>query len=204
MRNLFENLNLEKRLFRYLVKELAPVLCGVKPTLLICFSKSSIVDKSNFFDIWNDSSNELTRDLPLEYIILKKSHCGVQVLFYDRVQLAAILADEKIRNFLNENGYTQCLSIECFLLVLKNKFESGTFPHEIGVFLGYPLKDVLGFIENGPQEAVACGRWKVYGDACDSLSLMQSYELAENLFKLYFQNDLNPLEKIDYLKLLVN
>ena len=38
------------------------------------------------------------------------------------------------------------------------------FPHEIGVFLGYPLSDVVGFIENSGRNFTCCGCWKAYGD----------------------------------------
>ncbi len=38
------------------------------------------------------------------------------------------------------------------------------FPHEIGVFLGYPLADVIGFIQNRGKNFTACGYWKVYTD----------------------------------------
>ena len=38
------------------------------------------------------------------------------------------------------------------------------FPHEIGVFLGYPLPDVVGFIENEGRNFTCCGCWKAYGD----------------------------------------
>ena len=38
------------------------------------------------------------------------------------------------------------------------------FPHEIGVFLGYPLPDVVGFIENQGRNFTCCGCWKAYGD----------------------------------------
>ncbi len=38
------------------------------------------------------------------------------------------------------------------------------FPHEIGVFLGYPLYDVVGFIENQGRNFTCCGCWKAYGD----------------------------------------
>lgn len=38
------------------------------------------------------------------------------------------------------------------------------FPHEIGVFLGYPLYDVVGFIENAGRNFTCCGCWKAYGD----------------------------------------
>ena len=38
------------------------------------------------------------------------------------------------------------------------------FPHEIGLFLGYPLEDVKGFIQNKGQGYACCGLWKSYGD----------------------------------------
>ena len=41
---------------------------------------------------------------------------------------------------------------------------SAEFPHEIGVFLGYPLGDVVGFIENRGKNFTCCGCWKSYGD----------------------------------------
>ena len=41
---------------------------------------------------------------------------------------------------------------------------SADFPHEIGVFLGYPLGDVVGFIENRGKNFTCCGCWKSYGD----------------------------------------
>ena len=44
---------------------------------------------------------------------------------------------------------------------MKSRFDKGEdFPHEIGVFLGYPLYDVEGFIEQ--RECVMMGYWKVY------------------------------------------
>ena len=36
------------------------------------------------------------------------------------------------------------------------------FPHEIGVFLGYPAQDVRGFMEG--RKATCRGAWHAYGD----------------------------------------
>lgn len=38
------------------------------------------------------------------------------------------------------------------------------FPHEIGLFLGYPPEDVDGFITNKAANYKCIGFWKVYGD----------------------------------------
>ena len=40
----------------------------------------------------------------------------------------------------------------------------GGFPPPIGVFLGYPLGDVEGFIANRGRNFTCCGCWKSYGD----------------------------------------
>ena len=37
-------------------------------------------------------------------------------------------------------------------------------PHEIGIFLGYPLADVEGYIENGGRDCIRLGCWKAYSD----------------------------------------
>ena len=39
-----------------------------------------------------------------------------------------------------------------------------SFPHEIGLFLGYPPEDVEGFIRCNASGEKCCGAWKVYGD----------------------------------------
>ena len=38
------------------------------------------------------------------------------------------------------------------------------FPHEVGLFLGYPPEDVLGFVRNRAKNYKTVGLWKVYGD----------------------------------------
>lgn len=46
---------------------------------------------------------------------------------------------------------------------------SGGFPHEIGIFLGYPLADVIGFIRNGGRNCLCSGCWKAYANAPEAL-----------------------------------
>ena len=45
-------------------------------------------------------------------------------------------------------GY-DCSDLGSCLLKLRERSRSAGFPHEIGIFLGYPAHDVRGFIENG-------------------------------------------------------
>ena len=88
---------------------------------------------------------------------------GYLVYLYRPGALAAVMSEGAVTAFLGECGYDSSLP-ELALSRLSQRMEGGCFPHEIGVFLGYPLEDVLGFIENGGQNYRCCGCWKVYGD----------------------------------------
>jgi hypothetical protein len=60
------------------------------------------------------------------------------------------------------------------------------FPHEIGIFLNYPLEDVKGFITS-PNSGVKCvGYWKVYEDE----------EAKKKTFELYDKCTGNIVNKL--------
>lgn len=52
----------------------------------------------------------------------------------------------------------------CLVHLRRRLAEGGEFPHEIGLFLGYPPEDVDGFIKNKACGFKCVGCWKVYGD----------------------------------------
>ncbi len=57
------------------------------------------------------------------------------------------------------------------------------FPHEIGVFLGYPLEDVQGFMENQGRNYTCCGCWKSYGDPAQARRCFSSYRACTAAYK---------------------
>ena len=59
------------------------------------------------------------------------------------------------------------------------------FPHEIGVFLGYPLEDVKGFIDNKGKNCESCGVWKVYCNREEKDKLFQKLKNAR-MYMLFF------------------
>jgi ribosomal protein S24E len=48
----------------------------------------------------------------------------------------------------------------------------------VGLFLGYPLDDVQGFIKNRGSHYKLCGAWKVYGDVEKARNHFRKYELC--------------------------
>ena len=83
--------------------------------------------------------------------------------------MGKILNRDEISKFLLKQGYLIDdneidgeVNCEKIILQLKKKFEKlNQFPHEIGIFLGYPIGDG-SFIENHGAIANVQSYWKVY------------------------------------------
>ena len=58
--------------------------------------------------------------------------------------------------------------------------------HEIGLFLGIPLEDVVGFIKCRGKDPICCGCWKVYHQPAQ----------AQKLFSLFAQAKWKYLEVV--------
>ena len=93
------------------------------------------------------------------------------VYVYRAAKLQTVLADAAVRGFLAREGYrlpedaADCNALlDQLSLRLCCAAEAADFPHEIGVFLGYPLEDVVGFIRHRGKCFTCCGCWKSYGD----------------------------------------
>ena len=78
------------------------------------------------------------------------------VLVYNEEQLAQALRNPGYQAYLIAAGYEAGASAEAYLHRLEQRLNTQkTFPHEIGVFLGYPLEDILGFVLNGCVEGAS-------------------------------------------------
>ena len=74
--------------------------------------------------------------------------------------LEADLRDPQAEAIMQENGYPDGAPFQRINHLIYRLMESAAFPHEIGLFLGYPPADVRGFMEG---KACKCtGLWKVF------------------------------------------
>jgi len=72
-------------------------------------------------------------------------------------------------------------------------------PHEVGIFLGIPVKDVEAFIDCNGKQCILCGYWKVYHDREKALKVFESYDKTrENVVRLLKQK-VEPIEMINML-----
>lgn len=161
------------RFDRILSYHCAPVLMGEKEANLICSAKSELPGYANLIDEYRG----LLAKKGLKIKLLWEKPSRILILIYNPVMLGEILEDPDHQDFLARYGYARTTEPEAALTILQHNIrKNGGFPHEIGIFLGYPLADVEGFIANGGRGAKACGYWKVYGEVEPSLVLFSRYD----------------------------
>ena len=68
----------------------------------------------------------------------------------------------------------------------RKRLENDCFPHEIGLFLDYPLPDVVGFIEQGGKNCKYCGIWKVYSNECETKALFDRFRKCKEVYQKVF------------------
>jgi hypothetical protein len=135
----------------------APILCDAKPAALIPL-------KPHCLPAWKERRNALQKATGLRTLELKSKNGSLLLLIYDEAALADHLRDSRASPFLARYGYPAGCDPGEALRLLQERFLQGGFPHEIGIFLGYPPKDVQAFIDNEGRNCVCCRYWKVYHD----------------------------------------
>lgn len=149
-----------------------PALTGLKPSNLVSCTKyrTSDVIKKNI--LLNKSCN--TYGVYFHPIIRPKG--SVLIFVYNKPLLEQTLKNPQVLKILDKEGYTPESSLEDKIKFLENKINSNPcFPHEIGLFLGYPVSDVEGFIKNKGENYKLCGYWKVYGNKKEARRLFKRY-----------------------------
>ncbi len=153
---------MEVELDRLLAAYCAPTLAGIKPASLVSCSRVQCPDLPKRLAQYRRAF--AGRGVCFEIVcvcrgryLLLVYHCGL---------LGRRLAEPAVRHALRSFGYPDGASPLRLLRQLKQRIALAPedFPHEIGLFLGYPVEDVIGFIRNGGRRCKLCGLWKVYGD----------------------------------------
>jgi hypothetical protein len=145
-----------------LIEQCSPTLAGIKPASLFRFSGEELSAVRETVHSWDDC----LRPLGIRVRILKECHrTGAAVVYlYREAWLKEIVQETETHRFLERCGYRD-FEISAMLALLSDRLcLEQEFPHEIGILLGYPLKDVVGFIENKGKNFTYCGLWKCYGD----------------------------------------
>jgi len=156
-----------------IVLRCAPFITGMKTSNLL------IVKKEQKAEV-----QQLLKDTAFDCFLLYQGDQKIVLLLYDACRLEEHLAGKEVRKILSQQGYTAAPFpdlLRVFALRYKAYMQgSRKFPHEMGLFLGYPAEDVEGFIKNKGQNALYAGYWKVYEDAPEKIRLFQKFDRARD------------------------
>ena len=176
-----------------LVRQCAPTLAGMKPGSIFCFNHSPLEVSRQKVCEWNKQLEPF--GLTVQILLERPGSSSVIVFVYRRDRLEQMLSDDAYQSFLAEAGYERT-NLDGLLEQLSYRLRTQPeFPHEIGVFLGYPLRDVIGFIENHGRNFTCCGFWKSYGDPAEMQVCFACYRRCIQTYVAMFEQGI-PIERL--------
>lgn len=145
---------------KWIIELLGPVILGSKPAEILSFpyEVKNGISKIEYIKNTFDKSNIIS--------YREFSYCNkcTKVLFFNPISLNNTLIEHKNLNFLKKLGYPNLYNLKEYLDYIIEKMKMGHIPDEIGIFLGYPLKDVIGFMGHPSLKLTKINGWRVYGD----------------------------------------
>jgi hypothetical protein len=169
----------------------APTLAGIKTgSLFRCKYESAAAMRASLRD-WNRRfSGKGLRVIPLSF------DNGKALLYlYRPSRLQKDLSDGEASAILSDCGYCDGSPARCLSCLAKRVRNSADFPHEIGLFLGYPPEDVRGFIERRECDLKCVGCWKVYGDEAKAEKTFRLFRKCSRIYRLHWENG-TPIERL--------
>ena len=164
------------------IEHCSPLLAGIKT--------------SNMFSVKYEDYNKLCKEIAVLNRVLNKKDIYINIIkkfnssnyfylifAYRKTKLSERLNEKLINNFLKDYGYSRCNKLNEYLYILINKLNSSeSFPHEIGIFLGYPLNDVVSFIKEKGKNFVSCGIWKTYSNKNHYEKVFSIYKKCKDVY----------------------
>lgn len=162
-----------------LIRYCSPTLAGIKTGSLFNCSYQTEEELFSFLRTWNIAlKSKGVRIIPL------RAQDGKALIYVFRPsQLKSSLQEEASRDLLEERGYCSQNCSACLSHLIRRLSQSEDFPHEIGLFLGYPSEDVKGFIDNNAACAKCVGCWKVYGDEKKAQKQFERFKKCTRIYQ---------------------
>ena len=153
-------------------------LAGLKSGSLFSCRFASREEAMDAIRLWKD---ELS-DRGVCLIPLRMREGSALIYVYRRQMLDRELRRPEVAAFLTAYDYDRQDTAFALRHLKRRCLACREFPHEIGVFLGYPLEDVKGFIANKGKNCKCTGCWKVYCDAAEAERTFARYKKCHDTY----------------------
>lgn len=163
---------------KMLIEYCSATLASIKMANLFNIGFDDVKDLEEQISYWNRSMHKKG----IQLFVLRVTNGKALVYVYRKKSLENCLKNPSIQDFLRKYGYENS-EVEAVLNHLKARMmHNDVFPHEIGVFLDYPLKDVEGFINNKGKNFKISGIWKVYANEAETEKLFRQYKRCREIY----------------------
>lgn len=170
--NKLNSMHSEEYIETFLVYNLSLVIAGIKPAVTLTIKKNNL----KLYNSWNNFGIYFVDNINLKFIELRESSDSIIVMIYDEFILEKELNKQSHKEFLFNIGYPNNACINDYVNTLKFRYEKYHCPHELGLFLGIPFKDVKDFMECTTKKCLLCGYWKVYNDSNKAKIIFNKYD----------------------------
>ncbi|NLL30213.1 MAG: DUF3793 family protein [Clostridiales bacterium] len=161
---------------RFLLFNSSLVIAGIKPSATVAIKKN----KTNLYKNWIKYGSEFLNKSNLEFTILRESDRSLILLIFNRKILNKHIFQQENMSFLREIGYRENKNLDYYLSKLKMRYKQFNCPHELGIFLGIPLNDVIDFIQGSNKKCLGTGYWKVYNNYDKAIKIFKKYDEVRN------------------------
>lgn len=163
----------------HLIRYCAPTLAGIKTgSMFTCPLSCEATLRQTIRDLNRRLVPRGVRLVPLRF-----SEKKALLYIYRPLGLKKDLSCAAAQNLLKNRGYCAGSCENCILQLIRRLRQQEDFPHEIGLFLGYPPEDVAGFLENRANGCKCVGYWKVYGDVHAARKRFAQYKKCHQVYQ---------------------
>ena len=174
-----------------LINHCAPTLAGMKTANLFNCKFDDLAQLEADIEKWN----KLLNPKGVKMILLQTMKNKALIYVYRPKKLEDDMQCEEVRQILINEGYNFCTVSECIDYLGSRIGNCETFPHEIGLFLGYPVEDVKGFIKYKGQNCKCIGCWKVYCNEDEAQRTFKKFKKCSRVYREKLHQG-RPIEKL--------
>lgn len=169
---------------QYLIDNCSPTLASLKTANLFNYRYNGTDELNKAVERWNKelSSKGIT------VTVLRKRENTALIYVYRADKLINDLKRPGVARFMKRHGYENTDIEHCLTILSEKLNKSEDFPHEIGIFLGYPLGDVIGFIDNAGKNSRCTGCWKVYCNECEAMRTFARFDKCRAVYRKLWAN----------------
>lgn len=167
----------------YIIEFCSPTLASLKTGNMFSIDVDNIAETVLSIEAENIKLNP--KGVYIELLKCQSSRALIYV--YRKSKLERDLHTPSVQNILRFYGYGNISIRGCIDFLKKRLGQSDGFPHEIGLFLGYPPGDVLGFIMNSGHNFKCTGCWKVYCDEKESRQCFEKFKKCKTVYMRLFE-----------------